>query len=198
GSYPTTGYMHPIMPLPGQMSPGYAIGAPGMGQPAVSPLVGNPQVRAMIENMQTPRREQSGDLPDAPAVAPARQPQPRPKAAARAEPDDLNLVAEVPGAAVPGAAVPGAAASVRADSAGPSSAGRAVPSVAEARRLHELEQSADNDESRVLFERGRAAETAGKHGAARVFYQMVARRASGQLREQAEARLHSLSSPGMP
>ncbi|MEE8452639.1 MAG: hypothetical protein V3R99_12015 [Thermoguttaceae bacterium] len=176
GGYPTTGYM--------------------MGGGGVSPLVGNPEVRALIENMQTRRQRHSNDLPEPPAVAPGREAQPRPKAAQRAGPnaaqragqDDLDLVAEAPGAASPN----------RVDSMQSSSAGRAVPSVAEARRLHEAEQASGNDEAMVLLERGRAAEARGKHGAAKVYYQMVARRASGQLREQAEARLHSLSSPGMP
>jgi len=179
GGYPTTGYMGPIRPLPD-----YAMGNPGMG---VSPLVGNPQVRSLIENMQTPLQGHSDDLPEPPTIAPDRAPQPRPKAAVRAKQDDLDLVAEAP-----------VAAPNRAASNQPSSAGRAVPSVAEARRLHEAEQASDDDESQVLFQRGRAAEAQGKQGAAKIYYQMVARRASGKLREQAESRLDSLSSPGMP
>lgn len=190
GGYPTTGYINPIMPMSGQMSPGYMMGNRGMGGQGVSPLVGNPQVRALIENMEARRRGRSGDLPEPPAFVPAEQP--RPKAAAKAKQDGLDLVAAVPNGAM-GGGLPSRAASTQ-----PSSAGRAVPSVAEARRLHELEQASGDNESRVLLERGRAAEARGKHGAARVYYQMVARRASGQLREQAEARLHSLSSPGMP
>ena len=185
GGYPTTGYMGPMLP-------DYAIGDPGFGGGGVSPLYGNPQVRSMIENMQTRRRGQAGDLPEPPAVITDRAPGPRPKAAARAKQGDLDLAAQAPSAVANGAM------SNRVGSIRSSSAGRAVPSVAEARRLHEAEQASENDEARVLFEHGRAAEAAGKQGAARVFYQMVARRASGRLREQAQTRLHLLSSPGMP
>jgi len=91
---------------------------------------------------------------------------------------------------------PVAAQAPRPAAAGPSSATRAVPSVAEARRLHKLEQSSGGDDARVYFERGRTAEESGRTGAARVYYKMAARRASGDLKQQVEARLRALDSPG--
>jgi len=75
-----------------------------------------------------------------------------------------------------------------------SSAGRPVPGVAEAKRMHELEQAAQNREVEALFEKGRAAEEDGKLQTAKMYYQMVARRASGELKEQAQARLAALRS----
>jgi hypothetical protein len=73
-----------------------------------------------------------------------------------------------------------------------SSAGQAAPSVAEARRLHEAEQDAQNAEARQWFDRGQAAEQDGKVAAAKIYYQMAARRATGELRQSALARLESL------
>ncbi len=48
------------------------------------------------------------------------------------------------------------------------------------------------DEAENFFVRGQAAETDGKTGIARIYYQMAARRASGSLKEQAIARLQGL------
>jgi len=79
-----------------------------------------------------------------------------------------------------------------------SSAGRAVPSVAEARRLRKLEQAAQDNEAMVLFERGRTAEEGGKGKVAKVYYKMAAGRASGELRQQIQARLDALSTAGTP
>ena len=75
-----------------------------------------------------------------------------------------------------------------------SSAGRPVPGVAEAKRMHEIEQAAQNREVEALFEKGRAAEEDGKLQTAKMYYQMVARRATGELKEQAQARLAALRS----
>ena len=76
-----------------------------------------------------------------------------------------------------------------------SSAGRAVPSVAEARRLRKLEQAGQDNEAMVLFERGRTAEEGGKANVAKVYYKMAAGRASGKLRQQIQARLDALGAP---
>ena len=75
-----------------------------------------------------------------------------------------------------------------------SSADRAVPSVAEARRLHAGEQAAGNKEAMVLFERGRTAEEDGKPNVAKVYYRMAVKRATGQSREQIQARLNAINS----
>ncbi|MGO8688451.1 MAG: hypothetical protein ACLQLG_02370 [Thermoguttaceae bacterium] len=73
-----------------------------------------------------------------------------------------------------------------------SSAGRAAPSVAEARRFHELEQAAGAADLNVLMERARTAEEEGKPGVAKIYYQMVVKRASGDLKSQARDRLEAL------
>ena len=73
-----------------------------------------------------------------------------------------------------------------------SSAGRAAPSVAEARRLHAAEKNAGSEQILALMERARAAEEAGKPNVAKIYYQMVARRASGELKQQALDRLNAL------
>ena len=77
-------------------------------------------------------------------------------------------------------------------SAQESSAGRAVPSVAEARRMHEAEQTKGDNEARVLYERGQAAEDDHNPGVARIYYGMALRRATGQLRDEILARLKGL------
>jgi hypothetical protein len=74
----------------------------------------------------------------------------------------------------------------------PSSATRAAPSVAEARRLHEQEQTVNDGEAMVWFERGKTAEAGGKLKAAKLFYRMADRRATGQLHKTIQARLASL------
>ena len=76
-----------------------------------------------------------------------------------------------------------------------SSAGRAVPSVAEARRQYAAEQAKQHGEALAYLERARNAEATGKPNVAKVYYQMAARRASGKLREQITARLEALQIP---
>ena len=73
-----------------------------------------------------------------------------------------------------------------------SSAGRGAMSVAEARRLREREQQGNNEQSQVWFDRGVAAEAQGKLGAAKAYFQMVARRATGELQQAAIERLAAL------
>ena len=61
---------------------------------------------------------------------------------------------------------------------------------AQARRLQQQEtrgrQAAD------LFQRGRKAESAGKTNVAKIYYQMAARRAEGELKLQVAARLQAI------
>jgi hypothetical protein len=72
------------------------------------------------------------------------------------------------------------------------SADRPVPSVAEAKRFYELENSAANKEVLALFERAIAAEEAGKLNLAKTYYQVVVRRAQGDLKQTAQRRLKAL------
>lgn len=74
------------------------------------------------------------------------------------------------------------------------SAGRPAMSVAEAREQFALNspQHQLNEKALGYFERGREAETAGKTSLAGLYYEMAARRASGQLKDQVLARLATL------
>ena len=74
-----------------------------------------------------------------------------------------------------------------------SSADRPVPSVAEAKRLYELEKNAANKEVLALFERAIAAEEEGKLNLAKIYYQMVVRRAQGDLKQTAQRLLKTLN-----
>ena len=47
-------------------------------------------------------------------------------------------------------------------------------------------------EAESYFSQGRQAETDGKPGVAKIYYQMAARRASGDLKQQVQARLDAL------
>jgi hypothetical protein len=61
----------------------------------------------------------------------------------------------------------------------------------QARRV--AQQQTRVNEAEAFFERGRQAETDGKPAVARIYYQMVARRAAGDLKQQALARLEAIS-----
>lgn len=61
------------------------------------------------------------------------------------------------------------------------------------RRRTELAQRQRDAQSVAYFEQGRAAEEAGKFGAARVFYKMAVRRADGPFQAEISARLAALS-----
>jgi len=106
---------------------------------------------------------------------------------------DLNLGGDGPAADNGAAAVAG-----RLSAAQASSAGRPAPSVAEARRLHDQEQASGDEELQALMERARAAEDDGKPGVAKIYYQMVARRATGDLKTQALARLDAIGGTAKP
>lgn len=77
-----------------------------------------------------------------------------------------------------------------------SSAGHAAMSVADARRLHETQSDGQNDEARKWFDRAQQAESDGKPGTAKIYYQMAARRATGPLQATIIQHLHDLSAGG--
>lgn len=72
---------------------------------------------------------------------------------------------------------------------------RPVPSVEEVRRQNAIAAADRNAEAEMYFAKGQAAEAAGKTVVARMHYQMAARRAAGELKQQSEARIAELSSP---
>jgi len=77
-----------------------------------------------------------------------------------------------------------------------SSAARPAPSVAEARRLREADRAARQGKAQESFERGRAAEKAGKKGAAKIFYQTALAEARGPLARRIQEHLDALSAAG--
>lgn len=68
-------------------------------------------------------------------------------------------------------------------------------SVAAIRAAAAVSADSESRELAELFAKAEAAERANKPGAAKVYYQMVARRATGDLKEQAARRLAALASP---
>jgi hypothetical protein len=99
---------------------------------------------------------------------------------------------------VPAPPDPGEVAEQRLSAAQESTAGRPAPSVAEARRLHQQEQAAASNEMAALMERARAMEEDGKPGVAKIYYQRIARHATGELQQQARTRLHEIEGSGKP
>ena len=75
-----------------------------------------------------------------------------------------------------------------------SSAARPAPSVAEARRIHEAATATADEEMQTLFAQAQAAESDGKPAVAKVYYQIVAHRATGPLQHQAASRLSAIRS----
>jgi len=166
GGAPASGFGTPVM-----AGPAYTMGM--LNQAAPSASAANSRIQQLQRQLAEQPRGGAGQ------AAPAR---PRPA------PGDLDMVAQPN---VDEARLEGGTGSLWAE-AQQSSAGRAVPSVAEARRMHQIEQAADHREAQELFHRGLAAEEAGKAGAAKIFYRMVLRRAEGTFKEQVEARLEGL------
>jgi DNA-binding PucR family transcriptional regulator len=74
------------------------------------------------------------------------------------------------------------------------SAGQGVASVAEIRAQQAAEDEAAAAEFRQIFAQARAALDAGKPNVAKIYFQQIARRASGSQKQQALAALKSLDS----
>jgi hypothetical protein len=172
GDFPTVPYPYAAAAYPGGPM-GYGGVWGGM------PAVGNDHVQAMR------RQIAAGQRP--PAMQPPAQPPDGAQDAAEDEHKGVAVAGQA--AAQAGGRDP---ASGRLAAAQSSSAGRAVPSVAEARRLHQAEQASQDEEARALFQRGLTAEEAGKPGVARVYYRMAAKRATGRLKEQVLARIEAI------
>jgi len=79
-------------------------------------------------------------------------------------------------------------------SSGPnSSAERGALSVAAIKAQAAAEQQAEDTELAVLLEKAAGAEAAGKPSVAKIYYQMAARRATGERQREIQARLQALS-----
>ena len=80
----------------------------------------------------------------------------------------------------------------RLDAATRGSAGPMAKSLAQLRAEHQRDQHARQTEAAQWLRRGRQAESAGKANVARVYYQMAARRATGELKGEIAACLDAL------
>jgi hypothetical protein len=148
----------------------------------------NSRVREMLRariNQEAQDRQAEGD-------AVIQGPQPRPTA------PPVNARAGARMHAPDPVAEPAPGPGTRLAAAQASSAGRAAPSVEEAQRLHEQEQAAANGDVRALIERARALEEDGKPNVARIYYQMVVKRADGELKQHALHRLDALNGTANP
>ena len=164
-----------------------------------SPRGINPRIHAMA--MERARQDRAVEAPpdgmsvvEAPALQPPAQGVPGmavPKKAAAQAAKLMNVRDPPP-------ADPAFQAAARLAAAQESSAGRAAPSVEEARRMHELEKGAGDRDIAAILERARAAEEDGKPGVAKIYYQMVARRGTGDLKQQALERLDALNGTANP
>jgi hypothetical protein len=152
----------------------------------INPGAIDPRIQAMMQAQADSQAHAAGQgqaggpVPPQPNDAPPRQDM------------RLNLAPDP----VPAPEDPGAAAQERLNGAQESTAGRPALSVAEAKRLHQQEQAAANGELAALMERARALEDDGKPNVAKIYYQQVARRATGDLQQQARTRLYELQGSG--
>jgi hypothetical protein len=71
-----------------------------------------------------------------------------------------------------------------------------VPDVEEIRRQNQLAAAKQNEEAWKFINQGKAAEKDGKHGVAKIYYQMASRRTSGDLQKHILARIDYLKSAG--
>lgn len=99
-----------------------------------------------------------------------------------------------PSGSKPQAEPPGPSSAQKFALAQTSTAGRPVPSVAEAQAMRAAEEERQHAEAALYYERGLSAEAAGHRGAARIYYQMAARRASGEQKQKILQRLDALKS----
>jgi len=176
GGFPTVTGFQPMLPPPLPVDPLASAATPAQA----ARIQAWRQMAAEREAQQAAR-----DLPDPPAVPPNAIVRP-------ALPERLR---GDPAAAQAAPAEPVAVAAEPLPPNQPSAATLAVPSVADARRMHELERNAGQQELRALWAKAQAAEDDGKPNVARIYYEMVARRATGELRDQAQARLQALRPP---
>ena len=176
------GVFRPMQPFPPAM--GASPGGSGAGRDAVISAL----KRARAERE---RRGQIAEQNAAQAEVARMNPPAGLNLQSQGGPDDLTLMGGAPPAA---SVAEGAAdeATRKLIAARASSAGRPAPSVAEARRLHAADETDQEHDALVYEELGRNAEAKGKPNVAKVYYQMAARRASGELRQRIQTRLGAL------
>jgi hypothetical protein len=150
--------------------------------PGIDPNALEPREQAMLQAHADARDQAGGPIP----------PQLQQNANNSTPQRNKRIGAPDPVSAPPGRAE---AAQQRLNAAQESSAGRPALSVAEAKRLHQQEQVAASGEMAALMERARALEEDGKPNVAKVYYQRIVKQATGDLQQQAQARLYALQNP---
>jgi hypothetical protein len=165
--------------------------APPMAQPFLPPTDDasgiDPRVQAMMQ-ARTDAQEQAARQEAAQAQAGGVvQPLPAP-------PQANNMAPRINKPAGPPPAAPdrGDAAAERLNAAQQSTAGRPALSVAEAKRLHQQEQATADEEMSALMVRAQALEEDGKPSVAKIYYQRIAKHATGALQQQAQQKLYEL------
>ncbi len=142
--------------------------APQMQPPGLSPDQVDPRVQALLDAQAQAKADAQG------GAVPAQPAKPKHAAAAPAPMDAAD------------------AAGRRLDAAQASTAGRPAVSVAEARRLHDQEQAVDDGQMAALMVRAQALEEDGQSNVAKIYYQRIAKHATGELQRQARTRLYEL------
>ncbi len=154
----------------------------------VDPNAIDPRVQAMLQahaDAQAQAEAQAGAQARVGGPIPQQQQRPNNKTPQPAKPmNSLDPIADAD-----------ASAEERLNAAQESTAGRPAPSVAEAKRLHQQEQVSAGGEMAALMERARALEEDGKPNVAKIYYQRIAKHATGELQRQAQSRLYGLQKP---
>ncbi len=192
-----TGYISDSSQTPFVTSVIPVVGAFPIAQPMMPPVsvIGPPAVDPRVQAMAEARANAQAQAAVAQAGGPV-QPLPAPPA-----PDNVAPRKKDPAKAVeplPAPPDPGDEAAERLNAAQQSTAGRPALSVAEAKRLHQQEQAAADEEMAALMVRARALEEDGKPNVAKIYYQRVAKHATGALREQAQQRLYEIQGSKKP
>jgi hypothetical protein len=165
--------------------------APPMAQPFLPPADDQPGVDPRVQAMMQARADvQDQATRQAAARAQAGgavQPLPAPQ-----RPNNMAPRINKPADPAPAAPDPGDVAAERLNAAQQSTAGRPAPSVAEAKRMHQQEQAAADEEMSALMVRAQALEEDGKPNVAKIYYQRIAKHATGALQQQAKQKLYEL------
>src|SRR5262249_43805252 len=145
----------------------------------------DPRVQAMLQ-----ARADAQDHAAAQAAAQAQAGGPVRPLPAPPRPNNMAPRKDKPAEQVPAVRDAGEAAAERLNAAQQSTAGRPAPSVAEAKRMHQQEQAAADEEMSALMVRAQALEEDGKPTVAKIYYQRIVKHGSGPLQQQAKQKLY--------
>jgi len=196
-----TGYISDTSQTPFVTSVIPVVGAFPIAQPMMPPVsvmappAIDPRVQAMAEARANAQAQAAAAAQAGGPVQPLPAP-PAPNNMAPRKNDPAKAAEPLPAPPDAGDPQAGTPAAERLNAAQQSTAGRPALSVAEAKRLHQQEQAAADEEMAALMVRARALEEDGKPNVAKIYYQRVAKHATGALREQAQQRLYELAGTG--